>query len=169
MPFAWVVIVIVWAVVSVINKSGQQRRTRQGGAQPARTAPRQAQAFPERKSDSPLWDEEDEEDREEGWSGRPAPAFQAEAKPVPPAPVHTAVPFQAHIHTPVMSMEGEGTEGEDCCHEFMLEERPAHPAAEFAVLNEQEQAGRARALLQGVIYSEVLGRRPVKRYGGRKA
>ena len=46
---------------------------------------------------------------------------------------------------------------------------PPHCALCHRLLNEQEQGGRARALLQGVIYSEVLGRRPVKRYGGRKA
>jgi hypothetical protein len=68
-----------------------------------------------------------------------------------------------------MGTEGTGTEGEDCCHEFMLDQRPEDKPADFLPLQEETEALRAKALLQGVIFSEVLGRRPVRRYGTRRA
>ena len=73
------------------------------------------------------------------------------------------------MHTPVMGMEGTGTEGEDCCHEFMLDQRSEEKPADFLPLQEETEALRAKTLLQGVIYSEILGRRPIRRYGTKRA
>jgi hypothetical protein len=68
-----------------------------------------------------------------------------------------------------MGAEGEGTEGIDCCHDYMLSQPEAPEQADFLPLQEEENSERAKALLQGVIFSEILGRRPVKRYGGKRA
>lgn len=101
---------------------------------------------------------------------KPAPAA---AKPQPPRPTpqpvqpHVNVPLEAHMHEPEMGEEGTGTEGIDCCHEYMLDQ-PAAANAEAAPLA-PDNADRAQALLQGVIFSEILGRRPVRRFGGRHA
>ena len=62
------------------------------------------------------------------------------------------------MHTPVMGIEGVGTEGEDCCHEYMLDERPDE-AAPFLQTAENAASPEAQALLQGVIFSEILGRK----------
>ncbi len=87
------------------------------------------------------------------------------ARPVQPAAPHVAKPMEPHMHSPapVMGVEGVGTEGEDCCHDYMLNgpvvedlDKPTPGTEEF--LN-------AQALLQGVIYSEILGRRSRARCG----
>ena len=107
------------------------------------------------------------------------PPVLPESKPAKPRPAqpakplgggHHAQPLEAHMHTPVMGEEGVGTEGIDCCHDYMLGDAPAAPeAADFLPLQEDNQQERAQALLQGVIFSEILGRRPIRRYGGRQA
>lgn len=107
-------------------------------------------------------------------SAKPTPAKPASAKaapaPRPAAPVqpHVSTPLEAHMHEPVMGEEGVGTEGIDCCHEYMLE-TPAEEAADFLPMTEENSDERARALLQGVIFSEILGRRAPRRLGGRRA
>ena len=67
-----------------------------------------------------------------------------------------------------MGEEGSGTEGIDCCHEYMLTPSEAEKA-DFMPMTEEGNDERARALLQGVIFSEILGRRPIRRYGGKHA
>ena len=100
----------------------------------------------------------------------PQPARPAAAPRPSPAPLtpHAPAPFEAHMHTPMMGIEGVGTEGEDCCHEFMMEDS-APEESDFLPLSEEDSSDRARALLQGVIYSEILGRRPQRRYGGSRS
>ena len=51
----------------------------------------------------------------------------------------------------------------------MLDRRPEDKPADFLPLQEETEALRAKALLQGVIFSEILGRRPVKRCGRKSA
>ena len=78
-------------------------------------------------------------------------------------------PLETHMHVPEMGVEGEGTEGIDCCHDYMLNEREEIEPLDVLSLGEEDQRERAQALLQGVIFSEILGRRHVKRYGRRSA
>ena len=116
--------------------------------------------------------QDDWEDEEETWDQRDAQRARPSAAPQParPAPVkrHETKPLEAHMHTPTMGLEGEGTEGIDCCHEYMLDQ-PAERPADFLPMQEETEGLRAKALLQGVIYSEILGRRPMKRYGKKPA
>ena len=73
------------------------------------------------------------------------------------------------MHVPEMGVEGEGTEGVDCCHDYMLNEREEAEPLDVLSLGEEDQRERAQALLQGVIFSEILGRHRVKGYGRRSA
>ena len=122
----------------------------------------------EQKKVRTVWDDE-----EENWDERDAQRIRPSvaAPSAQPAPVkrHETKPLEAHMHTPVMGIEGEGTEGIDCCHEYMLDQRSEDKPADFLPLQEETEALRAKALLQGVIFSEVLGRRPMKRYGRKSA
>lgn len=186
MPAAWIVIVILWWVVSAISKAKktnqatqtklkeEQEKARQKTA--AQYARRQTQLKaspkPSPQPAAPAMSHGDDwDDEEENWDQRDAQRMRPTLAPRPaqPAPVkrHEARPLEAHMHTPVMGVEGTGTEGEDCCHEFMLDQRPEEKPADFLPLQEETEALRAKSLLQGVIFSEVLGRRPVRRYGGR--
>ena len=186
MPFAWVIIVILWWIVSAISKA-KKNQTKQANPQagqeksrpntarqhagqqaqrpaPAKPAPRPAAPAMSHRDD---WDDEEENwDQRNTQRVRPALASQ----PVQPAPLkrHETKPLEAHMHTPVMGTEGEGTEGMDCCHEYMLDQ-PIEPPADFLPMREETETLRAKALLQGVIYSEILGRRPMKRYGRKSA
>ena len=186
MPFAWVIIVILWWVVSAISKSrknqatktklqADQEKSRQKTAQ--QHAQRQAQRLSSQQAapqtTAPAMSRQDDwEDEEENWDQRnaqrahPSPASQS-AMAVP-VKRHETRPLEAHMHTPVIGIEGEGTEGIDCCHEYMLDQ-PAEQPADFLPLQEETESLRAKALLHGVIFSEVLGRRPIKRYGRKSA
>ncbi len=195
MPYAWVIIVILWWVISAANKTARQKKNaQQAGSAAARpqkvrdpNAPvektfRTKQPASPKKADTDGWEgrsmpaspelasapamsrRDDWDDEEENWDQRDAQRTRAAA----PAKRHEAKPLEAHMHTPVMGAEGDGTEGIDCCHEFMLNQPPEEPA-DFMPLQEKTENERAKALLQGVIYSEILGRRPVRRYGKRPA
>jgi hypothetical protein len=186
MPFAWIIIVVLFWIISSASKirknqaaqakqKDEKEKARQKTAE--QYARRQAQSKASPQPAAPAMSSRDDwEDEEENWDqrdaqrARPAMASQP-VQPVRPAPVkrHETKPLEAHMHTPVMGMEGTGTEGEDCCHEFMLDQRPEDKPADFLPLQEETEALRAKALLQGVIFSEVLGRRPVRRYGTRRA
>ncbi len=186
MPFAWIIIVILFWIISSASKirknqaaqakqKDEKEKARQKTAE--QYARRQAQSKASPQPAAPAMSSRDDwEDEEENWDqrdaqrARPAMASQP-VQPVRPAPVkrHETKPLEAHMHTPVMGTEGTGTEGEDCCHEFMLDQRPEDKPADFLPLQEETEALRAKALLQGVIFSEVLGRRPVRRYGTRRA
>ena len=186
MPFAWIIIVILFWIISSASKirknqaaqakqKDEKEKARQKTAE--QYARRQAQSKASPQPAAPAMSSRDDwEDEEENWDqrdaqrARPAMASQP-VQPVRPAPVkrHETKPLEAHMHTPVMGMEGTGTEGEDCCHEFMLDQRPEDKPADFLPLQEETEALRAKALLQGVIFSEVLGRRPIRRYGTRRA
>ena len=67
--------------------------------------------------------------------------------------------------------EGTGTEGIDCCHEYMLDSHDQAEPLDVLSLSEEDPQDRAQALLQGVIFSEILGRRrrPRQLYGRRSA
>lgn len=147
---------IAFAVVGKITKANQAQR--QGAAQKPGTPQRPA-AHPQKRQAAP---QPNAKSLKEVLGG-PAQA----AKPVQPAQSHASVPLEAHMHTPVMDVEGEGTEGIDCCHEYMLDQPQETP--DFLPMTETEQDGRARPLLQGVIFSEILGRRPIRRCGGKRA
>lgn len=163
MPQIWVLIVLLIAIINVVSKASQkkQQKTDQANRPSQQTA--QAKPRPLVKAEQ---EEEDEEEKEaEGaWPRRVGPSvpFQPLAKAL------DAKPLEAHMHTPVMGVEGDGTEGMDCCHEYMLSDAPPAPAADFLPMREEEETERARALLQGVIFSEILGRRPIKHYGGKR-
>ena len=81
---------------------------------------------------------------------------------------HSSVPFQAHMHQPVMDAEGEGTEGIDCCHDFMVGNPSREDTPDFLTVIDEDNQARAKALLQGVVFSEILNR-PHRRFGGRHA
>lgn len=163
MPQIWVLIVLLIAIINVVSKASQkkQQKTDQANRPSQQTA--QAKPRPLVKAER---EEEDEEEKEaEGtWPRRVGPSVPLQ----PLAKALDAKPLEAHMHTPVMGVEGEGTEGMDCCHEYMLSDAPAAPAADFLPMREEEETERARALLQGVIFSEILGRRPIKHYGGKR-
>ena len=178
MPYAWVIIVILWWVISAANKAAQQKKAVQNAGQPEnrpqvspvkkaqpvqRSAPKKAPEKTPKKTPKKADDD--------GWEGRGMPASpELASASSSAAPIkHESRPLEAHMHTPVMGVEGVGTEGEDCCHEYMLDQRPEENPAGFLPLQGETEALRAKALLQGVIFSEVLGRRPVKRYGTKRA
>ena len=182
MPFAWVIIVILWWVVSAISKTKKKQETQTKLHEQAQSRQKTAQQYAQRQAQqqavpnpapqptAPAMSRQDDwDDEEENWDQRVRPSVVPQ--PVQAAPVkrHETKPLEAHMHTPVMGIEGEGTEGIDCCHEYMLDQ-PADQPADFLPLQEQTEALRAKALLQGVIFSEILGRRrPVRRYGTRRA
>ena len=147
----WVIIVIISAIVKAVNKGKQQAAQQKKTAAPRRTDPETA--------------------------GRTIPTLPQPQIPQPAAPVrketaqpHRKEPLEAHMHEPVMGQEGMGTEGEDCCHEYMLTGDSRKNENSVPAPNEAEDRSRAQALLQGVIFSEILGRRNTsKRYGGRRA
>lgn len=164
MPAAWIVIVIIWWAVSAISKSKKMQASK--AYQQAHPA-QKPQAAPKPQAPKPVSQKRPKDDSD-GWEGRGMPASPELASAPKPASLHDARPLEAHMHTPVMGMEGEGTEGIDCCHEYMLNQSPEEEPADFLPLQEETENERAKALLQGVIYSEILGRRPVKRYGGKR-
>ena len=172
LQFGWLwIFLAIYGVVKVLaqQKEKQTQKAKQQ-ARPAASAPKPQAEKPAPDRPSSAWD--DEEDEEDDWEDRRIPAAPVAEPTVPaPQPVTSfdARPLEAHIHTPVMGMEGEGTEGMDCCHEYMLGETEDTEPSDFLPLQEEEENQRAKALLQGVIYSEILGRRPMKRYGGKHA
>lgn len=188
MPFAWVIIVILWWAVSAISKArknqtaqakqqaGQEQsrqKTAQQYAQRQAQRPAPAKPAPTPRPAAPAMSHEDDwDDEEENWDQRDTQRVRPSIAPrsAQPAPVkrHETKPLEAHMHTPAMGVEGEGTEGIDCCHEYMLDQ-PAEQPADFLPMQEETENLRAKALLQGVIYSEILGRRPMKRYGRKTA
>ncbi len=136
-------VLIMWLIASFISRLSKAAKEQQKKAAPARpAAPARTQA-----------------------AAAPKPAAKS---PVRPAQPHVSAPLEAHMHEPVMGEEGTGTEGVDCCHEFMLDQSPEEPS-DFLPLTEENQEERAQALLQGVIFSEILGRRAPRRIGGRRA
>ena len=189
MPYAWIIIVILFWIISSASKirknqaaqarqKDEKEKARQKTAE--QYARRQAQPKAAPQPAVPAMSSRDDwEDEEENWDQRDAQRARPAMAPRPVQPVrpaqsapvmrHETKPLEAHMHTPVMGTEGTGTEGEDCCHEFMLDQRSEDKPADFLPLQEETEALRAKALLQGVIFSEILGRRPVKRYGTRRA
>lgn len=164
MPAIWVILVILWGVFSAVGKTAQRKKSNQ----PAISRPAsQPSAAPKPAPPPPAF--RDDEDEEDGWETKPAPpppppARKKFSSPAPARPAHVSTPLEAHMHTPVMGMEGHGTEGIDCCHDYMLGGAAPEEPADFLPMREEEQQERAKALLQGVIYSEILGRRPMRRY-----
>jgi hypothetical protein len=177
---------IVSVIINMVRKGSNQAQKNQNGRQqqaspasrkqPAAQRKPVTQAKPQPKPQSKpqtvTMSRGDEwEDEEDSWDERDAnrnqnpvaPTVQPQEKPLAAARTRDAKPFEAHMHTPAMGAEGEGTEGIDCCHEFMLSDTPVQ-GADFLPLQKEEASERAKALLQGVIYSEILGRRPVRRY-----
>ncbi|MBR3018866.1 MAG: hypothetical protein IKH57_17585 [Clostridia bacterium] len=185
--FAWVIFVALWWLVGTLikgikesNKAAQNKQQQAARVPRAKAAPQAKPASspapkpqPAAMSRADVWeDEEDSWDERDAKHGQQSVAPRVAPKSVQAAAKHSgAKPFEAHMHTPVMGVEGEGTEGIDCCHDFMLGggvESELEPA-DFLPMQEEEQAERAKALLQGVIYSEILGRRHVKRYHAKQA
>ncbi len=181
MPFAWIIIVILWWIISAVskakNKQTAQTKPQQAGQEKPRqkTAPQPAQRQTQRPASpqpaAPAMSRQDDwDDEEDNWEKREAQRMRPSLAPQPiqAAQVkrHETKPLEAHMHTPTMGVEGEGTEGIDCCHEYMLDQ-PAEQPADFLPLQDETEALRAKALLQGVIYSEILGRRHARRYGTR--
>lgn len=182
--FAWVAFVALWWLVGTLikgikesNKAAQNKQQQAARVPQAKAAPQAKQTVsPASKPQPAAMSRADEwEDEEDSWDERDAvrglrqpvaPRVTEQARPAQASAAkrRDAKPFEAHMHTPVMGVQGVGTEGIDCCHEFMLGDTPEPEPADFLPMQEEEQGERAKALLQGVIYSEILGRRPVKRY-----
>ena len=162
----WIIIVIVSAIIRVAAKNKKQAAQKDAAAAPAHpvteTASRTASApaQPLRPAAQPL--------RPAAQSQRPAAQPPKPAAPRHAEAAHRSVPLEAHMHEPVMGVEGMGTEGVDCCHEYMLSDPTQQPESALAPA-EEKKSMEAQALLQGVIFSEILGRRPIKRYGGKQA
>ena len=178
MPFAWVVIVLLWWGINAIVKSRKeaeakaalqkiQRAPQKNAAADSQPAPASQPAAMSRADE---WEDEedswDERDAARGLRQPVAPRVTEQARPAQASAAkrRDAKPFEAHMHTPVMGVQGVGTEGIDCCHDFMLSDTLEPEPADFLPMQEEEPSDRAKALLQGVIYSEILGRRPVKHY-----
>ena len=178
MPLVWVVIVLLWWGINTIVKSRKEAEAK-AAFQKTRHAPQQNPAADQSAAPAPqpkAMSRADEwEDEEDSWDDRDA--MRGQKQPVAPtvteqarssqasaAKRRDAKPFEAHMHTPVMGVQGVGTEGIDCCHDFMLSDTVEPEPADFLPMQEEESSDRAKALLQGVIYSEILGRRPVKHY-----
>ena len=187
--FAWVAFVALWWIIGTVmkgikesNKAAQNKQQQAARVPQAKTAPQtkpvsQPQPTPKPQpaamSRADVWeDEEDSWDERDAQRGRQTVTPTVTAQPAQPkkmfASQHASQPFEAHMHTPTMGVEGEGTEGIDCCHDFMLGGIAEPEPADFLPMQEEDQDERAKALLQGVIYSEILGRRPVKRYHARQ-
>ena len=185
--FAWIAFVGLWWLITTVMKGIKQSDAAKNKQQAARVPKPKAapQAKPAsspapRPQPTAMSRADEWEDEEDSWDERDARRSQQQ----PVAPKVTAraqasavkkngdaKPFEAHMHTPVMGVEGEGTEGIDCCHDFMLGgvgSEGSEPA-DFLPMQEENRSERAKALLQGVIYSEILGRRPVKRYHAKQA
>ena len=178
MPLVWVVIVLLWWGINAIVKSRKEAEAK-AAFQKTRRAPQQNPAADQSAAPAPqpkAMSRADEwEDEEDSWDDRDAmrgqkqpvaPTVSAQARPAQASAAkrRDAKPFEAHMHTPVMGVQGVGTEGIDCCHDFMLSDTVEPEPADFLPMQEEESSDRAKALLQGVIYSEILGRRPVKHY-----
>ena len=178
MPFAWIVIVILWWCVSAIMRSRKEAEAK-AALQKSQRAPKKNVAADSQPAPAPQpaamsradeWEDEedswDERDAARGLRQPVAPRVTEQARPAQASAAkrRDAKPFEAHMHTPVMGVQGVGTEGIDCCHDFMLSDTLEPEPAEFLPMQEEEPSDRAKALLQGVIYSEILGRRPMKKY-----
>ena len=175
MPFAWIAIVFLWWGINAIVKSRKEAEAK-AALQKIQRAPQKNAAADSQPAPAPqpaAMSRADEwEDEEDSWDDRDA--MRGQRQPVAPtvtvrpvqasAASHASKPFEAHMHTPVMGVQGVGTEGIDCCHDFMLSDTLEPEPAEFLPMQEEEPSDRAKALLQGVIYSEILGRRPMKKY-----
>ena len=175
----WIVIVIIGWVISAANKANkkQQEQAKKNAQQNRQSPPaRVNRTQPVQKpSAAGQWNA----------ASNPKPASTAPVRPAAPTqpkPLQTirptessafvsahSEPLETHMHVPEMGVEGEGTEGIDCCHDYMLNEREEAEPLDVLALGEENQRERAQALLQGVIFSEILGRRHVKRYGRRSA
>ncbi len=184
--FAWVAFVALWWIIGTVmkgikesNKAAQNKQQQAARVPQAKMAPQTkpvSQPQPAPKPQPAAMSRADEwEDEEDSWDDRDAmrgqkqpvaPTVSAQTRPAQASAAkrRDAKPFEAHMHTPVMGAEGEGTEGIDCCHDFMLNGNAEPEPAAFLPMQEEESSDRAKALLQGVIYSEILGRRPVKHY-----
>ena len=165
----WIMFLIFAWVYSAVKKakkkqeSQQQARNGQPQAPASRPQPKKA---PQRNGEwiNGRWVTAVEAARaQQAAKAAPAPA----AKPQETA--HHAEPLAAHMHTMEMDREGEGAEGIDCCHDYMLTPSEPAPMQDFSSLSANDESQRAHALLQGVVFSEILGRRPVRRYGGKRA
>ena len=175
----WIVIVIIGWVISAANKANkkqqeqakknaQQNRqsppARVNRAQPVQTTPRNSGRTASTAKPA-------------GASAQVRPAAPTQPKPLQTIrPTETSAfvsshsePLETHMHVPEMGVEGEGTEGVDCCHEYMLDDHAEAELLDVLSLGEEDQRERAQALLQGVIFSEILGRHRVKGYGRRSA
>jgi len=153
----WIIIIFV----SVVTKNSKQNAGKKGSAGNAggqKAANRAGSASPRPAQAKP--------------ASAPQPrkaATAAERKAAPVHEEHAAMPLEAHMHTMEMDREGEGAEGIDCCHDYMLAPSEPAPMQDFSSLSANDESQRAHALLQGVVFSEILGRRPVRRYGGKRA
>ena len=185
--FAWIAFVGLWWLVATVmkgikksNEAAKNKQQQTARVPQAKAAPQAKPAAPPAPKPQPAtMSRADEwEDEEDSWDERDANRGQQTVAPrVAVRPARTsaakkhsdAKPFEAHMHTPVMGVQGVGTEGIDCFHEFMLGDVSEPEPADFLPMQEEEQSERAKALLQGVIYSEILGRRRVKRYRVRQS
>ena len=185
--FAWVAFVALWWIIGTVmkgikesNKAAQNKQQQAARVPQAKTAPQTKPVSqpapkpqPAAMSRADKWEDEedswDERDAHRGQKQPVAPTVTAQPARATAAKRHGTKPFEAHMHTPVMGEEGTGTEGIDCCHDFMLGGIAEPEPADFLPMQEDDQDERAKALLQGVIYSEILGRRPVKRYHVRES
>ena len=93
---------------------------------------------------------------------------QKTVMPMPEIPRQPIMPsLSSHVSNEFAPAPAQmGEEGEDDCHEYMLDEPAAVPKAPAAQDHDSEEI--ARELVRGVIIGEIL-RRPVHRNYGRQA
>ena len=174
--FLWIVIVIIGWVISAASKANKKQQE-----QAKKAAQQNRQGPPVRVNRTqPVQPPSGRGASAAKPAGAAAPIRPA--APTQPKPLQTirptessafvsahSEPLETHMHTPQMGAEGEGTEGIDCCHDYMLNDHEEAEPLDILALGEEDQQERAQALLQGVIFSEILGRRRVKGYGRRSA
>ncbi len=147
--FLWVIFAFVGNIAKKAQKAQQKNAPAAGKKPAAPKPPVQAQRPPQ---------------------SAPQPMARPTVQPtVPTVSSHVSTPLEAHMHEPVMGEEGTGTEGIDCCHEYMLNAPAEAETNDFLPMTEQDQQDRSRALLKGVIFSEILGRRAPRPCGGRRS
>ena len=140
MPAAWVVIVLIFWIISTVNKAKKAQENQ--GKKPTRPV-QSGERKPAQLQELEAAAREIHAAQPAAAPASPPPQPRLDQIGLPREAVHTARPLEAHMHTPVMDLEGDGTEGIDCCHEYMLGQPEQGEPADFLPLQEEEDTQRA--------------------------
>ena len=118
MPYAWIIIVILWSVINAVNKAkkkqaqaqlqkGQEQSRQKTAEQYARQQaqrPAPVKPAPAPQPAAPAMSRQDDwDDEEENWDERDAQSLRPSVTPqAAPVKRHETKPLEAHMHTPVM-------------------------------------------------------------------